>query len=108
VDNPGALIVFVAALVALALLAWFARNQMRFSRVSQTLIEAEEALDRGEVELARDMVAPILTRYPQLPIVQDVAADVLYANGDPLSAASLYERAMKTRAASQRWRPTIR
>jgi len=27
--------------------------------------------------------------------VQDVAADVLYANGDPLSAASLYERAMK-------------
>ena len=94
-DNPGVLILFVAALVALALLAWFARNQMRFSGVSQTLIEAEEALDRGEVELARDMVAPILTRYPQLPIVQDVAADVLYANGDPLSAASLYERAMK-------------
>ena len=94
-DNPGVLLVFIAALIALGLLAWFARNQMRFSRVSQTLIEAEEALDRGEVELARDMVAPILTRYPQLPIVQDVAADVLYATGDPLSAASLYERAMK-------------
>jgi len=95
VDNPGVLIVFVAALIALALLAWFARQQVRFRRVSETLIEAEEALDRGDVELARDMVAPILTRYPQLPIVQDVAADVLYANGDPLSAASLYERAMK-------------
>jgi tetratricopeptide (TPR) repeat protein len=95
VDNPGVLIAFVAGLIALAGLAWFARQQVRFRRVTETLIEAEEALDRGEVELARDMVAPILTRYPQLPIVQDVAADVLYANGDPLSAASLYERAMK-------------
>jgi tetratricopeptide (TPR) repeat protein len=95
VDNPGVLIVFVAGLIALALLAWFARNQMRFSRVTETLIEAEEALDRGEVEHARELTAPILAKYPQLAIVQDVAADVLYANGDPLSAASLYERAMK-------------
>ena len=95
VENPGVLIAFIAALLALALLAWFARNQVRYGRVSETLIDAEEALDRGEVEKARELVAPLLTRYPQLPIVQDVAADVLYANGDPLSAASLYERAMK-------------
>ena len=94
-DNPGVLIVVIAALLALALIAYFALAQMRLRRVSETLIDAEEALDRGEVERAREMVAPILARYPQLPIVQDVAADVLYANGDPLSAASLYERAMK-------------
>ena len=94
-DNPGVLIAFVAALAALGLLAWFVLSQMRFRRVSETLIDAEEALDRGEVERAREMMAPILAKYPQLPIVQDVAADVLYANGDPLSAASLYERAMK-------------
>ena len=94
-ENPGVLISVIAALLALALIAWFARNQMRLGRVSETLIDAEEALDRGEVERARELTAPILARYPQLPIVQDVAADVLYANGDPLSAASLYERAMK-------------
>lgn len=89
------LIVLGAALLALALLAYFAVTQMRLRKVSETLIDAEEALDRGEVESARAMVAPVLARYPRLPIVQDVAADVLYANGDPLSAASLYERAMK-------------
>jgi tetratricopeptide (TPR) repeat protein len=95
VDNLGVLLAFSLALGALALLAWFVRYQSRLSRMSETLIDAEEALDRGEVERARELVAPILTKYPQLPIVQDVAADVLYANGDPLSAASLYERAMK-------------
>jgi tetratricopeptide (TPR) repeat protein len=95
VDNLGVLLAFSLALGALALLAWFVRYQSRLSQMSETLIDAEEALDRGEVERARELVAPILAKYPQLPIVQDVAADVLYANGDPLSAASLYERAMK-------------
>lgn len=94
-DNPGVLIAVIAGLLGLALLAYFALTQVRLRGVSETLIDAEEALDRGEVERARELVAPILARYPRLPIVQDVAADVLYANGDPLSAASLYERAMK-------------
>ncbi len=94
-DNWGLVVALVGGLLALALLFWFARNQMRMGRVSETLIDAEEALDRGEVERARELTAPILARYPQVAIVQDVSADVLYATGDPLSAASLYERAMK-------------
>ncbi len=91
----GVLVALILAVAALALVAWFARYQLRLRAVTETLIDAEDALDRGEVELARELAAPILAKYPQLPIVQDVAADVLYANGDPLSAASLYERAMK-------------
>jgi tetratricopeptide (TPR) repeat protein len=95
VDNLGVLLAFIGAIAALAIIAWFVRYQTGLHRMSETLIDAEEALDRGEVERARELVAPILTKYPRLPIVQDVAADVLYANGDPLSAASLYERAMR-------------
>ena len=94
-DNLGALLAVAIAVAALGLLAWFLRFRLRLSQVTETLIDAEDALDRGDVEHARELVAPILARYPKLPIVQDVAADVLYANGDPLSAASLYERAMK-------------
>jgi tetratricopeptide (TPR) repeat protein len=95
VDNFGVLLLLVGAVLALLLLGWFVTYQLRLRDVSDTLLEAEEALDRGEVERARELAAPLLARYPQLPIVQDVSADVLYANGDPLSAASLYERAMK-------------
>ena len=91
----GTLVSFAVIVAVFALLAWFFRSQLRLRAVSDTLMEAEEALDRGEVERARELAAPILEKYPQLPIVQDVAADVLYATGDPLSAASLYERAMK-------------
>jgi len=89
------LVLPIIGVAALFLLAWFVLYQLRLGRVTETLIDAEEALDRGEVERARELVAPILARYPRLAIVQDVAADVLYATGDPLSAASLYERAMK-------------
>ncbi len=94
-DDPGVVVGIIVALAALGLVAWFVRYQLRLQAVTETLIDAEDALDRGEVERARELVAPILTRYPRLAIVQDVAADVLYANGDPLSAAALYERAMK-------------
>ena len=94
-ENWGLVLAVIVGLVALTVIFWFARMQMRIGRVSETLIDAEEALDRGEVERARELTAPILARYPQVPIVQDVSADVLYATGDPLSAASLYERAMK-------------
>ncbi|HYR93316.1 MAG TPA: hypothetical protein VEP48_03830 [Methylomirabilota bacterium] len=83
------------ALAAVLFVVWFVRYQLRLRAVTEALVDAEDALDRGEVERARELTAPILARYPQLSIVQDVAADVLYANGDPLSAASLYERAMK-------------
>lgn len=93
--DAGALAAIVALVAIATLLAWFFRYQLRLRAVSDALMEAEDALDRGDVERARDLVAPILSRFPKVPIVQDVAADVLYATGDPLSAASLYERAMK-------------
>ncbi|MDO8506348.1 MAG: hypothetical protein Q7S41_01935 [Candidatus Limnocylindria bacterium] len=91
----GLLLSFAVVAAMFALLAWFFRYQLRLRAVSDALMEAEDALDSGEVERARELTAPLLEKYPQLPIVQDVAADVLYATGDPLSAASLYERAMK-------------
>ena len=94
-DNLGVLLAVIGAIAALALLLYFLGYQLRLQRVTEALVDAEEALDRGEVERARELAAPILAKYSQLPVVQDVAADVLYANGDPLSAASLYERAMK-------------
>ena len=95
VDNLDVLVPFAVAALAAAIVVWFVRAQLQMRAVTETLIDAEEALDRGEVERARELAAPLLARYPTVPVVQDVAADVLYATGDPLSAASLYERAMK-------------
>jgi tetratricopeptide (TPR) repeat protein len=101
VDNLGGLLAVMAAVAALLLLVYFLGYQLRLGRVTESLVDAEEALDTGDVVRARDLVAPILAKYPQLSVVQDVAADVLYANGDPLSAASLYERAMKKLGAAR-------
>lgn len=94
-DNLPVLIAVTAAAVVLAGLAWFGRYQLGLRRVTDELVDAEEALDRGEVERARELVAPLLSRFPKLAVVQEVAADILYAGGDPLSAASLWESAMK-------------
>ena len=98
-DNLAVLI----AVTAIALVSAFAlaRYQLGLRRVSDAMVEAEEALDRGEVVRARELVAPILSRFPKLPVVQEVAADVLYAGGDPLSAASLWEGAMKRLGATR-------
>jgi tetratricopeptide (TPR) repeat protein len=93
--DPVLVVPLAVAVLAVAFVVWFVRYQLRMRAVTETLIDAEEALDRGEVERARELTAPLLARYPTVPVVQDVAADVLYATGDPLSAASLYERAMK-------------
>ena len=82
----GASVVLVAAFVA---------YQLRLRRFSATLVAAEEALDDGDLQRARDLMAPLLARFHKFPLVQEVAADVLYAAGDPLSAASLWESAMK-------------
>lgn len=82
----GASVVLVAAFVA---------YQLRLRRFSATLVAVEEALDAGDLQRARDLMAPLLSRFHKFPLVQEVAADVLYAAGDPLSAASLWEAAMK-------------
>lgn len=94
-DNPPVLIAVIAAVLLLAGLGWFGRYQLRLRGVTDALVEAEEALDAGDVERARDLVAPLLSRYPTLAVVQEVAADILYAGGDPLSAASLWETSLK-------------
>jgi len=79
-------------LVALAALAVYLYRHRKFL---ERLDRADRALDRGELTDARALIAPLLERYPALPIVQKAAAAALYASGDPLSAASLYERAAK-------------
>jgi tetratricopeptide (TPR) repeat protein len=82
----GAIVVLVGA---------FAAYQIRLRRFSATLVATEDALDAGDLARARELMAPLLARFHSFPLVQEVAADVLYATGDPLSAASLFESAMK-------------
>ena len=95
----------LAALLALGslllLVAGSAAYQLRLRRFSARLVAVEEALDAGELGRARDLMAPLLARFHTFPFVQEVAADVLYAAGDPLSAASLWESAMKKLGAAR-------
>lgn len=79
----------------LGIVGAFVAYQLRLRRFSATLVAVEEALDAGDVQRARSLMAPLLARFHTFPLVQEVAADVLYAAGDPLSAASLWETAMK-------------
>ncbi len=101
VDNPAVLAALVLGGFALALLGWIGAYQVRMRAVGADLVAAEDALDAGEIERARALVAPLLARHPRLAIVQDVAGDILYAGGDPLSAASLWESAMKKLGAAR-------
>jgi len=88
----AALVAFVAGSIAF---------QQRLRRFSATLVAVEEALDADDVPRARELMAPLLARFHTFPLVQEVAADVLYAAGDPLSAASLWESAMKNLGATR-------
>lgn len=86
------------ALVALGwLLAGWLAYLVRHARFERALRRAEARLGAGDLEGARTLVAPLLARYPGLAPVQRVAGLVLYAAGDPLSAASLLERAARRR-----------
>jgi tetratricopeptide (TPR) repeat protein len=84
-----------------AIVGAFAAYQRRLRRFSATLLAVEDALDSGDLQRARALMAPLLARFHTLPLVQEVAADVLYAAGDPLSAASLWESALKRLGASR-------
>lgn len=64
-------------------------------RVPRAVWRARRALDRGEFEVARTLVAPLLARFGSVSFVRKLAAEVLYASGDPLSAASLFEQVAK-------------
>ena len=94
-----------AALLALAALVAFVAGSVayrqRLRRFSATLVAVEDALDDDDVKRARDLMAPLLARFHTYPLVQEVAADVLYAAGDPLSAASLWELALKQLGATR-------
>jgi hypothetical protein len=56
---------------------------------------ARRALDAGDLARARALVAPLLDRFGTVTLVRKIAAEVLYASGDPLSAAALFEQAAK-------------
>ena len=47
------------------------------------------------MDAARTLVAPLLDRFGTVTLVRKIAAEILYASGDPLSAASLFEEVAK-------------
>src|SRR5439155_1380540 len=64
-------------------------------RIPRDVWRARRALDRGDLAGARALVGPLLDRFGGVTLVRKVAAEVLYASGDPLSAASLFEQVAK-------------
>ena len=87
--------VVAAAAVALLVggyIAYLARH-LSFER---EIGRAEGALAAADLEGARAILSPLLERYPQLALVQRAAGRTLYALGDPLSSASLLERAARS------------
>ncbi len=92
-QTGGAVTLAAAALFSGGLAAYLARHARFLARLG----EARVTLDRGDPAGARALLAPLLARYPTLPLVEKASAEVLYASGDPLSAASLYERAARRR-----------
>jgi hypothetical protein len=64
-------------------------------RVPLAVWSARRALNRGDMQIARGLVAPLLGRFGTVTLVRKIAAEILYASGDPLSAASLFEQAAR-------------
>ncbi|HEX9435656.1 MAG TPA: hypothetical protein VGA16_00695 [Candidatus Limnocylindria bacterium] len=87
----------VVAVVAIVLLiGGYAAYLVRHLAFEREIARAEAALDAAELERARAILAPLLERYPQLALVQRAAGRTLYALGDPLSSASLLEKAARS------------
>jgi len=85
------------AIVALGLFAaGFAAYLVRHVRFLDTLSRGEQALRAGDLAEAREIVAPLVDRYPAFPPVQRLAGLILYPSGDPLSAATMLEAAAKS------------
>jgi uncharacterized protein HemY len=66
--------------------------------VPRAVWRARKALDRGDLATARELVAPLLETYGGVTFVRKLAAEVLYASADPLSAASFFEQVAKKRS----------
>lgn len=81
----------VALVAAGWLLAGYAAYLIRHARAMARLRRIEALTARGDLAAARALAAPLLDRYPGFPPVRRAAGLVLYASGDPLSAASLLE-----------------
>jgi hypothetical protein len=64
-------------------------------RVPVAIWRARRAVDSGDLGTARRLVAPLLGRFGTVTPVRKIAGEVLYASGDPLSAAALFEQAAK-------------
>ncbi len=64
-------------------------------RVPRAVWRARRALEAGDLATAHDSIAPLLGRFGSVTFVRKIAAEVLYASGDPLSAASLFEGVAK-------------
>jgi tetratricopeptide (TPR) repeat protein len=93
--RSAAVIAVIAALLfVLAYMAYLARHFL-FLRV---IARSEAALAAGDLELARDLLAPLLDAHADQPQVQRAAGIALYRLGDPLSAAQLLERAARSYA----------
>ena len=71
---------------------------MRHLRFLRDLSRAERALREGDHQRARTILAPLLEMYGNVAVVQRAAGRALYELGDPLSAASLLERAARSYA----------
>lgn len=89
-----------AAIVAGAALVLFAAGYVgylaRHLLFERDVARAERALAAADLETARRILAPLLDHHSDMPAVQRAAGRTLYALGDPLSAASLLERAARS------------
>jgi len=65
--------------------------------VPRAVWRARRALDRGDLGGARELVGPLLETYGGVTFIRKLAAEVLYASADPLSAASFFEQVAKKR-----------
>jgi hypothetical protein len=85
------------ALVAAALFAaGFVAYLIRHVRFLAVLSRGERSFRLGDLAGSRAIVAPLVDRYPAFPPVQRLAGLLLYASGDPLSAASMLEGAARS------------
>jgi tetratricopeptide (TPR) repeat protein len=91
--RPALLVIGAGLLLLIAgYLAYLVRHIAFVRKVS----EAEAALDAGDLERARAILAPMLDRFSGMAVVERAAGLTTYALGDPLAAASLLERAARS------------
>lgn len=88
------IVLFIAAFVMF--FAGYLSYVIRHLVFERIVRGAERALDAADLERARTTMSPLLAQYPDLALVQRVAGRTLYALGDPLSAASLLEKAARS------------